>query len=246
MKIAVCYSGICRGKVERNINLVKHHFPKADLFFSTWEGKEEDITKNLPKEYVERVHYHKEPKPDYHCVRDVDGIKANKFNIIRDKIKKGQYDEAYIERTLHHTKQILAHYFLMMTVPDDYDMIIRIRYDTLLSKQVDFQSYLNKAYDEKFAIGFGVRKSRHKTLDKFLEIPRTYPRDFKESQDWAYYLMDPMIFHHRSIWNNERVMMLYNNHMLAAAEYGWYQCLSEPYGDNHLCVYGGAQIEKYL
>ena len=37
MKIAVCISGIARGKVDHHVDLLKKAFPDGDLFYATWE-----------------------------------------------------------------------------------------------------------------------------------------------------------------------------------------------------------------
>ena len=45
MKIAICFSGIARGNVERNVINVKNAMPKADFFYATWKEHENDISK---------------------------------------------------------------------------------------------------------------------------------------------------------------------------------------------------------
>jgi len=81
-------------------------------------------------------------------------------------------------------------------------------------------------------------------------LPHVWPKKDSPSpgisNDWGGYIMDPMIFHPRDIFDHDLMWKLHNEHKLMAAEMGWYQILSQPYGDNHESVYGGAQIEKYL
>lgn len=241
MKIAICISGIPRGNMKQNLALLKSKFP-YDVYLGSWSGHE--IPNNL---LVNGRHYYDTPKMHYHPILDTEPI-SPKLESIKNKMTNGVMRSDYYERTLHHTKQILIHSYLLKDIPDKYDMIIRSRYDTVISTKVDLQKYLHKSYDENIAIGFGTRTSRHKDFNVLKEIPKIYPdgKDETISNDWGWYLMDPLIMHPRKIFDNNLVNSLHNNKKLLPAENGWYQILSEPYNDNHLCVYGGAQIEKYL
>lgn len=248
MKPAICISGICRGNVERNIENVKSHFP-YDIFFATWEGCEKVIKNHGLSN--ENVVYFKEPKMHYHPILDPENVLSPKLKSIKKRMEINDFSlgKDYYTRTLNHTKQILIHNELLKKIPNEYDMIIRIRYDTFLSNKVNFHSYLEKSYKEGISIGFGTRTTRHKNIDVLYEIPKLYPYENMPatvSNDWGWYIMDPMIFHPRSIFDNKLVDKLHQEKKLLVAENGWYQVLSQPYGDNHLCVYGGAQIEKYL
>jgi len=254
MKVAVCLSGICRGKVQRNLQELRKHFP-YDYFFSTWEGREEEAKKLLPGEEILTF---PEPKMHYHPVIDIpeELVTTPKMRIHRKNYNAGQYSnrtDGYgvnmRTRTLNHTKQILAHAYQLQTLDPSYDMIIRVRYDVLVSDKVDFTKYLNDSYNNREAIGFGVRGTRHKTIHAFKEVEKVYPNEMTPSHvshDWGWYLMDPLIFHPRSMFDIGRTLKLHEEKKLMAAEWGWYQILSKPYGDNHRCIYGGAQIEKYL
>ena len=245
MKIGICISGICRGNLEKNIQSIKNHF-SGDYFYGTWD------THVLPKYLKDaNIFYIKEPTMDYHPILDVDDLKAPKLKTIKKQmtIPSNLNTTEYRNRTLHHTKQILIHNEMMKKIDSSYDMIIRLRYDTFLSSRVDLNSYLKKSYKDNIAIGFGTRTSRHKNINILYEIPKIYPTEnppASVSQDWGWYLMDPLIFHPRNLWDTNLVDRLHKEKKLLPAEYGWYQILSEPYGDNHLSVYGGAQIEKYL
>lgn len=234
-------SGICRGKLNRNVPLLRKHFPTADLFFSTWEGK--------PKPPFEKSYFHPEPEMHYHPYIDaIEECEAPKFKAYKAQGKTGKGQMAY-NRTIHHSKQILAHAHLLKEVPEEYDMIIRARYDTVLSDKVDFTSWLKKSYEEHKAVGIGTRTTRHPDLHTIKEVPQIYPHKNMSgdiSQDWGWYLMDPLIFHRRDMFNVDEVFKMHEEKKLWPAEYGWYQVLSMPYGDNHISLYGGAQIERYL
>jgi len=239
MKIALCLSGLYRGNISENIKSFKHHFPLADIFMSSWYSSR--IPKNIIKHKEPEIHYH----PYISCNEDCPAPKYQSYKAIGYS-GKGQMNP---ERTKHHTKQIIAHALLLSEIKnlDSYDLIIRLRYDTVLSYYVSFDEYLNKSYNENVAIGFGTRVSRHPYMNILKEVPRIYPNgDDTISQDWGWYLMDPMIIHKPEKFNIDMVFDLHNKNSLLPAEYGWYQILSKPYRDDHICVYGGAQIERYL
>ena len=247
MKVAVCFSGICRGKVQRNLEALRKHFP-YDYFFSTWEGREEEAKKLLPG--VEILTF-PEPKMHYHPVIDIpeELVSTPKMKAYRQKFSNGAYGPPMKTRTLNHTKQILAHTYQLQQLDPSYDMIIRVRYDVFVSDQVDFKPFVEDSYNSNLAIGFGVRGSRHSTIHKFKEVEKIYPNEMNHntvSHDWGWYLMDPLIFHPRKLFDVDRTLKLHEDKKLMAAEWGWYQVLSKPYGDTHRSIYGGAQIEKYL
>lgn len=228
MKLAVCYSGISRGSFKKNNMSVKHHFPEADYFYSTWLNQE----KSMPA--VQYVTY-KEPQMHYHPIKDV-GSEMLYTTKLKNLYKKVCFDDSYYERTLHHTKQILGHAYQLDSLDESYDMIVRVRYDTYLSPKVNLQKYLEMSYNNKIAIGLA---QRDKNLHELKEVE-------SDDRDQNKYILDPLIFHRRDMFSTALVYDLHRNKKLLLAENGWYQILSEPFNDNHLCVHGGAQIEKYI
>lgn len=246
MKVAICISGIPRGNARKNINLMKEKFGTNDVFFLTWTGQEEAFKKVLPDE---KFWTHEEPEMHYHPMMDV----AEKFmppvlkawKLREECFMKG----AMRERMLHHTKQILAHAYLLDQLPEEYDMIIRSRFDTYLSSAVNFNPFIEESYSRGVAMGFGTRTSRHRNIDVIAEVPKIWPdrhkMDASISQDWGGYIMDPLILHPRNLFDTEMTKEYHRTKRLLPAEYGWYQILSQPYNDSHDCYYGGAQIEKY-
>lgn len=245
MKIAVCISGICRGDVSRNINALKNRFPTADFFYGTWKGREEGMA-NIPGK--PKFFTFDEPEMHYHPLTDQepDFIK-NYGPKINSQYKQFRLKPKMIERTKHHTKQILAHAYMLQEIDPSYDMIVRARFDTWVTPQVNFNPCLIDSYEMKRSIGFGVRGSRHRDINKLKDVPKVYPdENYTGSQDWGWYLMDPLIMHRRDTFDIDYALQLHRDKKLLPAEWGWYQVLSEPFGDNHRSIYGGAQIEKYL
>lgn len=239
MKIAVLYSGVPRGNESfiRCNTSVKKHFPDADYYYATWKESSHLIPPNID------CMLYQEPQMHYHPLLDmpIENL-LPKQRRLRERCKK---DPTYRERTQHHTKQILGHAQQLKSIAQKhYDLIVRVRYDTYLSHKVDLTKYVRESVKQNIAIGFGTRTSRHRNLFELYDIPRVQPKGFDDIQDWYKYLMDPMIIHPPAKFNQKLCQELHNHKALKVAENGWYQVLSE--NDDHLCVYGGAQIEKYL
>ena len=240
MKLAVCISGICRGNVQRNVARFRTHFPQADFFFSTWEGRQVEFSSTI---------LHPEPEMHYHPYVDIEeDLPSRKWVSIKYKACK---EQARYERHLHHSKQILAHAHLLDEIDSSYDMIIRTRYDTYSSDQVDFMPWVNRSYKERCAIGFGTRAHRHPNLHTFAEVPKIKwyeetTRESKVSLDWGWCLLDQLIIHPRDMFDTKLAFELYENKQLLGGEWGWYQMLSKPYKENHISVYGGVQHQEYL
>jgi len=244
MKPAICISGLARSRnFNKNLRCLKAAFPDIPMFFSTWEE-----TKNeLSEAHGKGTNYYPEPEIHYNpwteCVID---NPHPKYRVYKDNfIKQGEFMPAR-GKLLNATKQLIAHAYQIADLPEEYDMIIRTRWDTVVSDKLDFTSYLEQSYNEKMAIGFAIRGDRHIRLDKFKDIDHVYIQedtDHKWSRDWSYWINDNMIFHRRDMYDCDLVHKLHKEKRLWPAEYGWYQLLSVM--DNHHCVYGGAALERF-
>lgn len=244
MKTALCISGIPRGTVKQNVDTALKHFD-ADVFYATYTNQEEQVKKHTDTYYL-----HAEPSISYHPLADIPEDvmpPVAKTWALREQIKS---DFMLYERMRHQSKQIFAHDMLLNEISAEYDMIVRMRYDTRLSTVADLKPYLQKSYNENIAIGFGTRTRRHKNFDTIEMVPKIWPNRRGStpgvSNDWGGYIMDPLILHPRKLWDSTRLKELHAKKSLLSAERGFYQILSQPYGDSHECYYGGAQIEKYL
>ena len=242
MKTAVCISGICRGNAKTHIERFKRVF-NSDIFFGTWKGKEGALENIGIKEYF----LFEEPEQHYHPFVDVPIELLPDIEKTMNNRNKAMRDRGYRERTFHQAKQIIGHAYMMQKLPDEYDMIIRTRYDTYVSDKVDFNHWLNVSYNEHKAIGFGTRIRRHNTIDELKVIPHLKPETgTSHSPDWYMYLPDQVIFHRRDMFDVEMVLKLFKDKMLISSERGWHQVLSKPFGNNHESIYGGAQHERLL
>jgi len=251
MKIAVCLSGLVKGQVHRNISRLKDRFP-YDFFYSTWTKNQEDI-EWFPQ--IDNCVLCDEPVMHYHPIKDAPELYTLKLKGIKKSLEvsdnvMNQVDPNYTKRVPDHTKQILAHAHLLDSLPEEYDMIIRARYDSYVSSQIDFLPYVERSYDNNIAMGFGTRGTRWGWLDRVVQIPKRHPdgKDESISQDWSCYLQDPIIMHPRKIFDTSYARKLHEEKKLLPAEVGWWQVLSQPYGngESHESYYGGVQVERFL
>jgi len=242
MKTAVCISGICRGNAKKHIERFSRVFD-ADIFFGTWKGRETDLENIGITEYFT----FDEPEQHYHPFIDVPIELIPDVPKTRANLEKAKKNKPYRDRILHQAKQIIGHANMLISIPEEYDMIIRTRYDTYISDKVDFDHWINASYNEHKAVGFGTRIRRHNNLDTLQLVPKLKPEmRTKNSADWYMYLPDQVILHRRDMFDVDMVFKLFEDKMLLSSERGWYQVLSKPFGDNHDSVYGGAQHEGLL
>ena len=230
MKTAILITGQYRPHVlnaQQLIGQMEAVF-KTQIFFHTWSSG----VGKVPIEYHNRLEYCKEPVVDYHPISDIEWTgKHGKW----DKYLQGRL---LYNKTQHQNKQILAYADLLSKIPDDFDVLIRMRWDILVSKKVNFKPYLEKAYEEG-PVGFMVRGNRGHPLDNLLDVPKDDIMD-----DWYGYLPDSLIMHKREHFDIDLVKKLHKEKNLAPAEWGWYQIMSEPFGDIHTSVHGGAIIAR--
>tara|TARA_B100001248_G_scaffold9854_1_gene6512 strand:+ start:20981 stop:21721 length:741 start_codon:yes stop_codon:yes gene_type:complete len=242
MKLAICFSGIVRGQVERNIEHVKNAMPEADLFYATWEEQQNDMSKKL------NCVTYPEPVLKYNswteCVEDNPHHKFKQYKIGIQKKSESVYT---VESLNHSTKQILAHAYQVRDLPEEYDMVVRIRWDTVCGSRIKFDKYVDQSYNEQIAIGFSIRGGRYTKMNAFYDIPHkftTIDTHLSVSRDWSWWLNDNLIIHPRKKFDPEKVFQYDAEKRLWPAEYGWYQMLSE--NNDHHCVYGGAAIERFV
>ena len=229
MKVAVCVGGLVYPDSEGLMDQLQIRFPDYDFFFGVWSGRENDLTNKLNAwSFVEH-------EPTYHPYLDVNLPKmARKVLAIRGDMKtKPKRLRSLIDKAPHQTKQILMHSYMLDLIPPEYDMIMRTRYDVKFAdNDIDWTELIEKSYNENRAVG---------VARKFPHMPQLF--DPKGDSHWGWrlwegYVMDMVTFHPRGLFDRELVMSLHEQQNLLAAEFGWYQILSEPYGDthqNHMC-----------
>ena len=225
--VAVCISGLI-GKnhnidiknVMRNIERNKRLLPYP-FFFSHWKGYDFDIPKCL---WVE------EPEPHYHCILDieenVDCETWNRYKNFKINRKPGLW-----QTSNNWTKQMLAHHYLVKTLPSQYTTIIRLRYDSYLNSSIDFKKVVAEVETDgvpigssSFSWGDGLQKEDYNTL----KAKRHKPKDCQYCK--GSFLWDHFMVHKREHLIN--VDTLYEQKKLRASEWGWWQVLAGQHNIN--------------
>ncbi len=228
MKIAVCVSGSFNTKrsdgcLINNNKLIKSKFPGADFYYATWDSYKPKFEKLFPQDKCE---YYSEPDMHYHPYTDIE--KKNYISKYYEQtviwVKSGNTER--LQWTSHHTKQILIHSWLIDKIKEDYDIIVRARFDSFISKNADFSKYLDDTFKNNRANCFGATK--WKLFDNLREM-NTVKHGGKQ-KNW---IVDQLIIHNSDAIDTNNVNLLHEQKKLHAAEYGWYQVISMPHGSNH-------------
>ena len=238
MKIAVAINGLYRPHVQPDPRKchwkLQTAFPTADFFYHTWEQYEQDI----PLDFRHKLEMCPEPKMDYH------GISGHK-----EQSKHGKW-QPYVEKRFHYEKhkgshkQILGFSDLFTKIPEEYDIIVRARWDTHINTKINWDEYAERAYNEG-PLGFMVRPTRGAQMTD--RTVTEIPKDITDTRnDWFWYLPDVLMILHRKWFDPKIVWDLHERKALWGAEWGWFQVLSLPHGENgnHTSFLGGAQIAR--
>ena len=230
--IAVCVSGIPGKNYKVIVDRIKSIFPYP-IFFSTWNGR--------PLPEVENLHTFDEPTFKYHPMLDVEeppcaifGHLVKKFGKIRRLGREKQ--------TLTSATQILGHCALVNAIPETYTTIIRLRYDTVVSSEVDFTKYIKMA-ENGTVIGFGNFNSEKQSWE--LAKPSSDLKEYthKSTPRSHYNIWDNMIIHPREKCAN--AFKLFEQKKLIGMEWGWYQVLCDQWDStDYINVNGGVILEK--
>lgn len=233
MKVAVCISGAPRsglGKrdLRKNYDALVNNFPEADFYFGAWKGYESVIEKF----YSDKdVWLFDEPQLDYHPFIDI--TIDNPSPKLSKMISQATNNPKFRETSKHQTKQILAHCYMVDRI-EDYDIVVRARYDTMTYKEAKFQPYIQDVYDHNRAIGFATLSPTSK------EFARAHEQ--KNNDYHNQFLFDQLIIHPKKLLDTKSVYKLHDQHQLVAAEHGWWQVLSG--SNNHRCIAGWANPDK--
>lgn len=248
MRIAVLVSGALNSKwrhdsrhdnrpeLLNNIRL-REKFPDADFYYASWKGYENDFKHLFPNE---ECTFYDEPVMNYHPYKDIP--KAQHISEFYETTMKwaAKGGEERFEWTIHHTKQILIHMWLVDQIKDKYDIIVRARFDTLIYKDADFSSYVKDTLDNYRANCFGAYGSA-----AFENIYELNPKKGTYNYRWLDRYADFLIIHPTNFSNKTFVDALHKDKILHAGEFGWYQALNhnKPKHRNH---FGWVFANKFL
>jgi len=247
MKVAICISGTIRERPIECIESILYHFKNYDIFFGLWES-EEVLFKNTYHNYLNKNHFYliPEPKIRYNCKTDTDQNISHPFNDNKVPSKK---DQIWKGNKINPgaIRQFIAHSSVVSRLDSSYDMVVRLRYDVILSKEVNFVNLLEKSYKEERAYGFAsiFHNDKHKKISELNYLIKEEPYcSREEGLELPNFLYDFMIFHKRNMFHIGSFNHLIDNKKLHCNEVGWYQLLSHPYGNNHVNYHGGIQLAR--
>lgn len=236
--IAICISGLARDGYEVALKNIRKVFP-YDTFYLHWDG--------YGKINVPNCVYVSEPEYDYHSTLDTITKpnckiwdKVNRLpNPPNDPGGKMWWKPDYYNRTKGASKQLLAHYYLLNTLPENYNIIIRVRYDLIVSSKVDFKPYLNMVQK---GVSVGFAGSRPNIYGPDTKLTPHINCNCNKCSNW--YIWDHMYFHPRDKFKN--VEKLYKEKNLLGAEWGLYQILCHQWHNkDFLNVDGGTCLIKH-
>lgn len=240
MRVAVCISGTCTSSnpltdLKRNNKRIKEKFMGCDFYYGTYESYKNVFETNFPDD---QCFYFKEPEINYHPYIDVpkDAHVSHHFTE-RVRWAKSLSPEKK-KWTTHHTKQILVHSWLVDQIDQDYDVIVRARFDGFVHKKANWMPYIQDAYENGTVHGFAV--TRQNMFDQFYDSP------MEKGHKHEVYMLDQLIIHRRDRLDTSMVYNLHEERKLHAAEFGWYQVLSHPWGGIHKNHHGFINHDKNI
>ena len=240
MKVAVCISGTCTSSnpltsLKKNNQRQKEKFAGHNFYYATYDSFRNVFEENFPDD---NCFYFKEPEPEYHPYTDVPkDAHISHYFTERVNWAKGLSAEK-TKWTRHHVKQILIHSWLVDQIDQDYDVIVRARFDGFFHKTANWKPYIKDAYENGTVHGFAV--TRKNMFDQFYDSPMA------PGSKHEVYMLDQLIIHRRDRLQTSMVYNLYEEHKLHAAEFGWYQVLSHPWGGVHKNHHGFVNHDKNI
>lgn len=222
MNIAVCLCGV-NDKDSNIVEQLKYKFPEAKFYFHTWTNKTHLIDKKYHKN-LKTLHY---PKWHYHPM-DVDPpSKHAKYLRSRDipELKENFY---------FGLLPLIQYFDLLKKVPAEHDLIIKSDFNIRFDRQVDLEHHIRVAY-EKGPVGFLTRSNRGAQFGsgKWSDVDKENPHD-----DWYNYMPGKFMIHNRRHANHRVFKKLLSEKKLYPDNWGWYQVMSQPFGDNHHSYHG--------
>ena len=227
MNLAICVTGT-NIKNGHMVDPLKAKLKGANFYYHTWTNK----TNLIPNEYRDRLFTMHYPKWHYHPMQVNPPSKHPKYQ----KYQQG----SLINDMYFGIAPIIAHADLMRKIPKHHDLIIRVDWNAQIDRQVPIENWLRMAY-ENGPVGFITRENRGPKFGKGIveQVDKSNPED-----DWNGFLPYNFLIHRRDHFKPSVVDMLINEAKLYPNEWGWYQVLSEPYGDIHTSMHGFVQMLK--
>lgn len=224
MRVGVIVNGIPRKNPDGLMKKMRTQWSEYDIYYHTWEGQKTPKGLSVITCPEPELTYH----PIYDTERENQNFKYQYYRNNRKKVRAKHFDKQH-----HAFKQIIGYADAYDKIGgDEYDVLIRTRWDLRVSN-FDWSEYIERAYEEG-PVGTMFRSKRKDS--ESLPVVET------DDENRVQFLPDIMIMHRAEDFDSLYVRHLYETQELWGAEWGWWQVLSEPYGDNHLSLRGGAKV----
>ena len=228
VSVALVVSGMYTG--EEYIDLLRTRIPYDDLYTATYTGIKMPFEPDFHMD---------EPVNHYHPIHDINPYPDGESNGRRRILALPDEEipthlKKLKEPSAHWYKQIMLHAWVCDQI--QADVVVRARFETIVSNQIDWQEWIDKCQDDEITIGFNTRSNGMNQYHHELERSK--------SKIDSFYINDALIIHPKKCLEWDYVNHLYNKKKLRGAEEGWYQVLSESQGHYHLSYHGGAYSAK--
>jgi len=229
MKVSLCVSGKWTGT--NHTDLLRKVIPHDDFYTATYTGSD-----------YEADFYMDEPEVTYHPILDTEAYGDVESRDRRIAFRLSDDDstpmtKSFKKKAIHWNKQILIHNNVMRNIPP-CDIVIRSRFDVVVSHMIDWSSFIKESFDNEIPIGFN-------TLNLARNSTRYHHMLYPMQEIATYYINDAVIIHPYKLWDCDLVDRLHREKKLRGAEEGWYQILSEPNNYYHKSYSGGAYIDEF-
>jgi hypothetical protein len=210
------------------------YFSGADFYYATYTQYEDVFKKN----FINRAcKYFDEPVIDYHPYEiNKQHIESNRYFETKNFIMRSHERKKWAS---HHTKQHLIHSWLCDTITEEYDVIVRARFDTWVYSKADFEPFIKDTYENQVVNSFAATKWQ-RAFEKLTQF-NTNPGG--RHHNW---MLDQLIIYPASFLDTSYVYKLHEEKRLHPAEMGWYQILSRPNGNRHKCWDGWVNHDKHI
>lgn len=236
MKVAVCISGLLTEHCVKNNEIMKRKFPDADFYYGSCLSEAEKFQRIFPNE---RGFFFEEPVIHYHPynVRHIPNDPTYEKYFIKSK-RSVRKNQERIVWSYNSTKQHLSHAHLLEKLEDNYGIIVRARFDTVISEsnKVEFKKLIVDSHKNHRAHGFNTMYPKH-----FERIKRITHKNAPRTQ---FRVFDYLIIYPRDMIDPKIVFDLHKNKTLRPSEYGWHQLLRESFGNNNVNWSGWVHLEK--
>lgn len=221
MKVAYLYSGLYRTWSGREKNH-RLNLPEGDFYYSTWDSERSKVTRD-------NMMFFPDPIKTYNCYEVKEFGDTYGWHLKDKGSEKPRNYTGYFQH--------LAHWYILNSLKEEYDVVVRMRYDTILGMGKEkFAEMLNLCYNSGNSIGLGNTNGQddaNKTMH--YNVPQATPLRGKNP-----YMLDFANIHKPEVCKN--VKELVDAEQMWPTNAGWYQIMGH---NGYMNFKGGIQLKRY-